>query len=77
MPIADAETRARLYAEYVALSDEFRNLADRLKPFATTPESRVQFREFADLAKRLEAKLHELQEASAVRRTTPAPGSMF
>ena len=75
--MADAETRARLYAEYVALDDQYRRLADKLKPFAVTVENRLQHREFWDVGKQLEAKLHELQEASLIRRATPAPGSGF
>jgi hypothetical protein len=77
MPEADAETRSRLYSEYLALDDEYRKLADKLKPFTITAENRVGHRQLFDIGRSLEAKLHELQEASNIRRATPRPGSGF
>jgi hypothetical protein len=77
MPEADAETRSRLYNEYIALDNEYRKLADKLKPFALTNENRVEHRQLWEIGKSLEAKLHELQEASMIRRATPRPGSGF
>ncbi len=77
MPAADTDTRRRLYDEYVALDDEYRRLADKLKPFVATAENRADLRRLWELGRQLEAKIHELQEASLVRRSTPAPGSGF
>lgn len=77
MPTADPETRGRLYGEYIALDDEYRKLADTLKPFAVTAENRAEHQRLLELGGRLEAKLHELQEASVIRRARPAPGSGF
>ncbi len=77
MTMPNAETRARLYDEYLALDNEYRKLADSLKPFVVTAENRVDHRRLVDIGRQLEAKLHELQEASNIRRSTPAPGSGF
>jgi len=77
MPIADTDTRGRLYNEYVALDDEYRQLAETLKPFVVTTENRSELRRLWELGNQLEAKLRELQEASLIRRTTPRPGSGF
>jgi len=77
MPMADADTRARLYNEYIALDDQYRKLADKLKPFVLTAENRSDLQHLVDLGKQLDAKLQELQEAFNVRRRTPAPGSGF
>jgi len=75
--MADAETRARLYKEYVTLDNEYRKLADKLKPFELTAENRSDQQRLVDLGKQLGAKLQELQESFNVRRRTPAPGSGF
>ena len=77
MPMADADTRGRLYNEYLALDDEYRKLAEKLKPFTVTTDNRGEHQRLWELGGRLEAKLHELQEASMVRRARPAPGSGF
>jgi len=77
MPTADAQTRARLYSEFVSLDDEYRKLADSLKPFEPTAENRADYLRMVDLSQKLEAKAHELQEAFTVRRRTPSPSSMF
>ena len=77
MPMSDSDTRRRLYDEYVALDDEYRKLADKLKPFMVTAENRAEHRSLWEMGRQLEAKLHELQEASIIRRATPAPGSGF
>jgi hypothetical protein len=77
MPTPDTDTRQRLYDEYVLLDDEYRKLADKLKPFAVTAENRADLRRLWELGRQLEAKIHELQETSSIRRSTPAPGSGF
>jgi hypothetical protein len=77
MPEADSETRSRLYAEYLVLDNEYRKLADKLKPFTVTPDNRAEHRQLLELGKSVEAKLHELQDASSIRRATPRPGSGF
>lgn len=75
--MADTDTRVQLYDEYLALDNEYRKLADKLRPFTVTPENRSELRRLWDLGRQLETKLHELQEASVIRRATPAPGSGF
>lgn len=77
MPTADTETRRRVYSEYIAIDDEYRKLAEKLKPFTVTAENRAEHQRLLELGGRLEAKLRELQEASAIRRARPAPGSGF
>ncbi len=68
--MADSDTRRRLY-------DEYRGLADKLRPCAATAENSRDLRRLWELGEQLEAKLHELQEASRVRRSTPRPDSGF
>ncbi len=77
MALADPETRARLYNEYVALDDEYRKLGEKLKPFELTAENRQDTIAFFELGTRLEEKLHELQEASNPKRVARRPGSGF
>ncbi len=75
--MADAETRKRLYDEYLALDDQYRQLANRLRPFVMTAENAGDHHRLVEIGERLEAKLHELQETSRVRRKTPRPDSGF
>ncbi len=75
--MADAETRQRLYDEYLALDNQYRQLADRLRPFALTAQNAGEHRRLVEIGEQLAAKLHELQEASRVRRSTPRPDSGF
>ncbi len=75
--MADSDTRRRLYDEYRALDDQYRGLAAKLRPFAATAENSRDLRRLWELGEQLEAKLHELQGASRVRRSTPRPDSGF
>ncbi len=75
--MADAEIRRRLYDEYLALDDQYRQLANRLRPFVMTAENAGDHRRLVEIGEQLEAKLHELQEASRMRRKTPRPDSGF
>ncbi len=75
--MADTDTRQRLYDDYRTLDDQYRKLADQLRPFVPTAENARDLRRLWEIGEQLEAKLHELQEASRVRRSTPRPDSGF
>ncbi len=77
MAIIDRATRERLYYEFLALDDEYRKLSEELKPFEIKSINRHQHRRLWEIGTQLEAKLHELLEASFVRQATRAPDSGF
>ncbi len=77
MPNVDRAARERLYDEYLALDEQYRELAERLRPFEVKTLNRHQHRQLWEIGNQLEAKLHELLEASFVRQATRAPDSGF
>jgi len=72
---ADRETRLRLYEEFKKLDDQYRKLADKLRPFMLTTSNQAEHEQLLEVGGRLDSKLHELQEAFGVRRVPPSPDS--
>ena len=68
MPTTDRETRLRLYKEYTELSNQYQELANKLKPFSLTTKNRDKFNELLHVGDSMDAKYHELLEAFGIRR---------
>ena len=75
MSMANREVRLRLYKQFKELDNQYRKLAGKLKPFMLTSSNRVEHEQLLEVGRRLESKLHELQEAFGVKRVPPPPDS--
>jgi len=73
MPMADHQERMRLYGEYKELDDQYRQLAEKLKPFMLTTTNRPDHERLLEIGRKLSRKLEELNAAFGVKRIPPSP----
>lgn len=67
----DEETRKRLSAEFKELYTQYKELADRLKPFMLTEKNKNEHLQLLELGRKLDAKHEELLSAFGVKRIPP------